>query len=165
MPPAPGADRGGDGDAAALIAALAEAPARITALFRAAGEAASAASPAPDEWSASDVLAHLRASDAILAPRLFQIAVRDDPALPAFDERRWAEVAGYAALSPAVLLEGYASRRAELVAMLCRLAPADWQRAGQHEVAGRVTLLDIARHLATHEAEHVAQLEAALHHR
>ena len=88
--------------------------------------------------------------------------MRDEPALVAFDERRWAEVAGYTELPPALLLQGYAARRAELVAMLRRLAPGDWERAGRHEVAGRVTLLDIARSMAEHEAEHISQLQAML---
>jgi DinB family protein len=147
---------------AQVVEALTEVPDRLVALLGGLDEASLRARPTPDGWSALEVLAHLRASEAIVAPRLYQIVVRDEPALVAFDERRWAEVAGYADLPASLLLQGYAARRAELVAMLRRLAPGDWERAGLHEIAGRVTLLDIARSMAEHEAEHIAQLQAML---
>jgi hypothetical protein len=38
------------------------------------------------------------------------------------------------------LLAGLTFRRAELVRALCRLDPADWQRAGRHEERGPITL-------------------------
>jgi hypothetical protein len=149
-------------DSATVVEALTVAPAHLAALLDGLDEAALWARPTPDGWSAVEVLAHLRASEAIVAPRLYQIVVRDEPVMAAFDERRWAEGAGYADLPPSLLLQGYAARRAELVAMLRRLAPGDWARTGLHEVAGRITLLDIARSMAEHEAEHIAQLRAML---
>src|SRR5207249_9141927 len=106
--------------------------------------------------------AHLRAADDILAPRLIQILVRDDAPLPAFDERRWAEIVGYGSLDFSSLLATFAGRRAELAAMLRRLPPEDWQRAGLHEERGPRTILQLLRILVEHEAEHVAQIEALL---
>src|SRR4051794_13313900 len=84
-------------ETAALVERYAAAPGRIA--YAAAGQAARLTEPpAPGEWSPRDILAHIRASDDILSPRLIQILVRDEPPLPSFDERRWAEVMGYAAL-------------------------------------------------------------------
>lgn len=115
---------------------------------------------ADGEWPASAILAHVRASDAIQAPRLLMILVRDNPPLPAFDERRWAEVAGYDELDFATSLAAFTLQRAELVAALRRIAPDDWRRTGMHEIRGPVTLLDVWRGLVEHEEEHCAQLEA-----
>lgn len=115
---------------------------------------------ATDEWPASAILAHIRASDAIQAPRLLMILVRDNPPLAAFDERRWAEVAGYDEFDFATSLAAFALQRAELVAALRRITPKHWQRTGAHELRGPVTLLDVARGLVDHEEEHCAQLEA-----
>lgn len=145
-----------------LVSALAGFPARLAALVRGRDDRTLRARPAPEAWSALEVLAHLRSSDAILAPRLYQMLVRESPPLPGFDERRWAEVAGYADLPVSLLLESYAARRAELVAMLRRLSAADWQRTGRHEERGEITMVDVARWIADHEAEHLAQLEALL---
>jgi hypothetical protein len=118
--------------------------------------------PADGEWSPRDILAHLRASDDILGSRLIQILVRDQAPLPAFDERRWAEVVGYGSREFESLLATFTARRAELAAMLDGLSPDDWQRAGLHEERGPRTILQLLRILVEHEAEHVAQIEASL---
>ena len=67
-----------------LVERLAATPGRIAAM--AAGRSPEALSAAPDdgEWSAVAVLAHVRASDDILSPRLVAILVREEPTLPAF---------------------------------------------------------------------------------
>ena len=141
-----------------LLRDLAATPVRLEDLFAGRDEATLRASSSGGEWSALDVLIHVRASDEIIAPRLVQMLVRDDPLLPAFDERRWAEVVGYAEFPPALLLARFAARRDELLHALRRCDAAAWDRSGQHEVSGRQTLWTIASHLAAHEAEHLEQL-------
>jgi len=143
-----------------LVERLAETPGRIAAM--AAGRSPEALSAAPDdgEWSAVAVLAHVRASDDILSPRLIAMLVREEPTLPAFDDRRWDEVMGYAESDFQELLAEFTFRRAELVRVLRRLAPGDWERAGVHEARGRITMLETLRHLVEHEVEHCLQLEA-----
>jgi hypothetical protein len=116
--------------------------------------------PAADGWSAADILAHIRASDDILAPRIYAILTRDNPPLAAHDERRWAEVAGYANARFAPSLTIFRMRRQELVSSLSRIAPADWGRIGTHEEHGPVTLQAVAEQLVAHEEEHCAQLRA-----
>ena len=116
---------------------------------------------APDgAWSAATILAHIRASDDILAPRLFAILTRDNPPLPAYDERRWAAVTGYAEARFAPSLTAFRMRRQELVSALSRIAPADWGRIGTHETNGPITLQAVAEHLVAHEEEHCTQLRA-----
>jgi hypothetical protein len=115
---------------------------------------------ATDQWSAAAIFAHLRASDDILTPRLFAILVRDKPALAAFDERRWAELAGYEQANFQTSLSLYTLRRAELITVLRRLEPADWQRTGLHETHGVISILQAVTYLVEHEEEHCRQLEA-----
>ncbi len=145
-----------------LVERFAAAPGRIARAASGHDATRLHAAPAPGEWSPRDILAHLRASDDILAPRLIQILVRDDTPLPAFDERRWAEVVGYGSLEFQSLLATFTARRAELTAMLRRLSPDHWQRAGVHEERGPRTILQLLRILVEHEAEHCAQIEALL---
>jgi hypothetical protein len=115
-----------------------------------------------DGWSAHDVLVHMRASSEILTPRIYQLLVRDYPPLPAFDERRWAEVASYASMSFADLFARIAITRYELIATLRRLSPADWQRTGLHEEHGEISIEAIVGHIAGHDEEHLAQIEELL---
>jgi hypothetical protein len=114
---------------------------------------------AQDTWSAAQILAHLRASDDIVLYRIYAVLARDNPQLPAFDERQWAEIAGYAQADFEASLRVFALRRAELVDVLRRAAPSDWQRLGTHETSGRFTLAEAVERLLSHEEEHCAQLE------
>jgi hypothetical protein len=145
-----------------LVERLAATPGRMAAASAGYSPEQLETVPADGEWSAVAILAHVRASDDILSPRLVAMLVRDEPPLPAFDERRWGDVMAYADADFQELLAGFTFRRAELVRVLRRLTEQEWQRAGLHEARGRITLLDTLRHLVEHEAEHCLQLETAL---
>jgi hypothetical protein len=143
-----------------LLNRLSSTPDRIAHAVSGWSESVLRTTPSASDWSAAAILAHLRASDAIITYRLYAILVRDNPPMPAFDERRWAEVAGYTQADFAASLRLFALRRAELITMLRGLAPDDWQRTGTHEVNGAFTLLAAVTHLVEHEEEHCLQLEA-----
>jgi hypothetical protein len=144
----------------ALVERAAAMPARLAAALGERAASAHATTPEVEEWSPAEILAHLRASDDILAIRAYMLLAREEPPLPVFDERRWAEVAGYARLPIADSLAVYGGRRAELVAMLRAVPPDAWARAGIREGFGRLTLLELLGALVEHEEEHCAQLEA-----
>ena len=143
-----------------VLSRLAGVPSRIARASAALTEAAKRPTTGDGEWSAGDILAHLRASNDIWSHRMHAILVRDNPPLPAYDERRWAGVAGYAQIDYASSLNIYTLQRAELVTMLRGIALDDWQRFGTHEVKGSMTLVDVVLSLVEHEEEHCAQLEA-----
>jgi hypothetical protein len=143
-----------------LLQRLSGIPARIASAVANISDASKHAVPPGGEWSASQILAHLRASDDILAHRLYAILTRENPALPAYDERRWAEIAGYSEADFELSLNIFTLRRAELVNMLRQIDNESWQRLGTHEVKGAVSLFDVATSLVEHEEEHCAQLEA-----
>lgn len=145
-----------------LLARLASAPGRFAALLVRLEDADSITGTLPQEWSPQEILAHVRASNDILEPRLLQVLVRDEPPLAAYDERRWAEVARYSTARISDSLEAMRLRRRELVRALQSMSPGDWQRAGVHETRGRMTLLELARYVADHDDEHIAQLERVI---
>ncbi len=142
-----------------LLERLSNVPQRIARAVARLSEAEKHRPLSNGEWSASEILAHLRASDDIVGYRLYAILARDDPSLPAYDERRWAEVAGYAQAGFDLSLKTYILRRTELVKMLRQITFDDWKRLGVHEVKGPISLLDIATSLVEHEEEHCLQLE------
>lgn len=143
-----------------LLNRLSATPLRVAQAVAGWSEDQLQAAPTSDGWSAAEILAHVRASDDILAYRAYAILTRDNPPLPSYDERRWAEVAGYALLQFHESLHAFSLRRAELVLMLRRAAPGEWQRTGTHEARGSLVLFDIMGTLVGHEEEHCAQLEA-----
>lgn len=144
-----------------LLARLSAVPGQIAKLTAGWSERDLRTVPAGDEWSAAQILAHLRASDDILAYRAYAMLTRDDtPLLPVFDERRWAEVAGYEQMDFQSSLQAFSLRRAELVNMLRRIPLNDWERTAIREQIGPVTLLGGMTALVEHEEEHCLQLES-----
>jgi DinB superfamily len=143
-----------------LIARLAATPARIAQAVAGWPTARLHTAPTDGAWSAADILAHLRATDDVLAFRAFMILARDNPPMASFDERRWAEVAGYTQADFHTSLETFRMRRAELAAMLRRATPSDWERTGAHEERGPITLLEVIEGVVEHEEEHCDQIEA-----
>jgi SAM-dependent methyltransferase len=142
-----------------LLDRLAAVPERVARTVSGWGEAELHAAPSPGEWSAADILAHLRVVDDIWAPRWYAILVRDNPPLPGFDHLRWGEVAGYAHADFEASLRAFALRRAELVNTLKRLGPNEWTRVGTHEEAGPIVLFEALAGRVQHEEEHCQQLE------
>jgi DinB superfamily len=143
-----------------LLFRLSEVTLRITRAVEICNEAELHAATSEGGWSVVDILAHIRASDDVVAYRAYVLLTRDNPMLFAYDERRWAEVARYAPLDIRSSLTLYALRRGELVNMLRHTNLDDWQRSGIHEESGPVSLLDVVTFLVEHEEEHLAQLEA-----
>ena len=142
-----------------LLARLADTPGRIARAVEGLDESQLRSFSTTGEWSALEILAHIRASDDVLAYRAYIILVGDKPLLHAYDERRWAEVARYVQYDFRSLLSSFASRRADLIQMLRHIAPDDWERSGIHEVRGPQSLLYAMNVLLEHEEEHCAQLE------
>lgn len=149
-----------DDETTTLIARMQSTPQRLrAAVRRMQGDALTASRDGG--WSVREIIEHVRASDAIIAPRVYQLLVRDRPPLTGFDERAWAALTARAEVPLDAQLAAFAITRAELCGVLRTLSPADWERAGVHEERGEIAIIDIARWIAGHEDEHVAQVEAA----
>ncbi len=146
----------------ALIERLAAAPGKFAELLSRLEDADSLAAGSEDEWTPAQVMAHVRAANDILEPRIYQILVRDATPLIGFDERRWLEVARYGSLPVTDLLHTMMLKRKELVHALRGLGPEDWERKGTHEVRGPMSVQEIAVQIAEHEDEHIAQIGAAV---
>jgi uncharacterized damage-inducible protein DinB len=118
--------------------------------------------PAEDEWSPMEVLAHIKANDDIITPRIIKFLTEDNPTLPRYDLERWEAIAGYVEAPVDQTLLAFQRHRDELVWQLKRLPDAAWDRRGISPFSGDVTLYQILNIFADHEAEHLAQLRAML---
>jgi hypothetical protein len=147
----------------AIVAALAATADRLRALFADLPDERARRAPTHGGWSPADALAHLRACDAIIAPRVWQILVRPGVRFPGFDEPRWRALVTRADEPLAAHLAAFLSHRAELLALLRTLTPDEWDTAGEHEEFGPVTIRTLMeRGLVHHEAEHLAQIDSLL---
>lgn len=142
----------------ALIDRLKSTPAALRSFVRRLQPGQIACNAGDDGWAPLDVIRHVVASDAIIAPRVAQILVRDRPPLAAFDERAWARLSA-SAVSVDAQLAAFAIQRAGMTAILRTLLPDQWERAGVHEERGEQTIFSICGDIVGHEEEHLRQLD------
>src|SRR5581483_9356998 len=119
-------------------------------------------SPGPDEWSANEVLAHLRACADVWGNCIVTIIAQDTPTLRAINPLTWVKQTNYLKLDFRPSLHSFAAQRAELLAVLEPLPPDGWLRTATVTGAGKAlerTALFYARWLAGHERPHVRQVE------
>jgi hypothetical protein len=117
--------------------------------------------PTPDEWSANEVLAHLRACADVWDTCIKTMLAEDTPTLRAVNPRTWIKQTNYPELDYQFSLGAFATQRAELLAVLSPLPSDAWHRAATVTGAGKVlqlTVLSYAERLARHEQAHVKQV-------
>jgi DinB superfamily len=149
-------------DTPQLLSVLADTPVWLRSGLASVSASDALRAPSSGAWSLADIVGHLRATDAILAPRVFHVLVRNQPPLIGFDERAWAALTATAQLSLAAQVDIFAGLRAELVGVLRALDASVWTRGGVHETRGPMSLLQIVVDIADHESEHHVQWDAAL---
>jgi hypothetical protein len=145
-----------------VLTLLAATPPRLAALTAGLAPAQLRAAPSPDEWSANDVLAHLRACADVWGTCIVTMLEEDLPALRAINPRTWIERTDYRELDFRPSLSAFTAQRARLLAVLQPLPPEGWFRAATVTGAGKVlerTVLTYAERLARHERPHVKQIE------
>ncbi len=141
---------------------LTEGPARIAAATDGLRLAQLRAVPAHGEWSANDVLAHLRSCADVWGGCIADIASGYAQRLRAVNPTTWIEKTGYPNLAFHTSLRSFAAQRAALLAELQALSPDAWARSATVTGAGRPierTVLSYAQWLARHERPHLKQIE------
>ncbi len=116
--------------------------------------------PAPEKWSAREIMAHLADSELVGGHRCRQIAAEDNPTLIAYNQELWARNLNYSGRKPKQSLETFRRLRAENYELLKALPESAFERAGNHTEAGRMTLGDLVERIAAHAESHARQLQA-----
>lgn len=114
---------------------------------------------AAGEWSAIDCLQHLLDTE----QGVFPVRVRaflEGEAISAFDPET--EDGDYSGYTPEQLAAHFAKHRAESLALLGQLTPADLERSAVHSELGEVTLGQMLNEWAAHDLMHTVQAERAL---
>ena len=145
-----------------IVRLLAAAPAHLAELAEGLSPAQLLMSPAPSEWSARDVLAHLRSCSDMWGKYIAQILREDHPTIKAVNPTTWIKQTNYCELAFRPSLEAFTAQRAELVALLKPLPTEAWSRTALVRGAGKPlerSLSGYAQRLAKHERPHVKQIE------
>ena len=144
-----------------ILPMLTAAPSRIAELTGDLTPEQLRAAPAPDEWSANDVLAHLRACADVWGGCIRTILAEDRPTFKAVNPRAWITKTDYLDLDFRQSLRAFTTQRADLLAVLESLPHTAWMREATVTGAGKPltrTVLYYADSLAVHERPHLKQI-------
>jgi hypothetical protein len=148
-----------------ILALLTGHPKRIAELTAGRPAAHLHTAPGPDDWSANEVLAHIRACADVWGGAIARIVAEDGPALPGLSPRTWMKRTGYPDLAFPVSLRAFTEQRADLLALLEPLPADGWSRTATVLARGQrqqKSVLAFANQLASHEGIHVSQIAAAV---
>ena len=118
--------------------------------------------PDPKNWSAKEVVCHVRDIEESFMMRFLSIMAMDDPKFLPVEPDRWAVDRQYQRNDVPEALAAFKTRREETLRFLRGLKPDQWERGGIHATRGRMTLKDFVELMAWHDDNHLDQLKRAL---
>ena len=118
--------------------------------------------PDPKNWSAKEVVCHVRDIEESFMTRFLSIMAMDDPKFLPVEPDRWAVERQYQRNDVQEALGAFKTRREETLRFFRGLKPVQWERGGIHATRGRMTLKDFVELMAWHDDNHLDQLKRAL---
>jgi len=118
--------------------------------------------PASGKWSTVEILAHLAEDELATSWRYRQMIEHPGETLLGFDQDEWARRGDYALWKAGEALELFRLLREANLRFLATLSPEEWESAGNHAERGRLTVRELARHMAAHDINHILQIEQQL---
>jgi DinB family protein len=114
------------------------------------------------KWSVRAILAHLAEDELASSWRYRQMIEHNGAPLLGFDQDEWARLGNYESWSATEALSMFRLLREANLRMFGTLTPEEWQRHGFHAERGRITVEDLARHMAAHDVNHIMQVRRYL---
>ena len=112
----------------------------------------------PGKWSMLQVVQHLADAELVGAFRYRMILAHDRPAIPGYDQERWAERLRYADSDLDGALEQLEAVRTANLRLLERTTPEERRRVGVHAERGEESVEHTLRMYAGHDLVHLRQL-------
>ena len=146
-----------------LLDALKATPETLAGLLAGISDSQSRAATGGDEnWSVVEVICHMRDAEEYFIQRMQAMRDQDNPSIIAYDQEALARERNYRAADLQVALAGFNVFRRQTIKEFSLLSPDQWQRAGQHNELGQITIFAQAVHHIAHDAIHCAQIARQL---
>jgi hypothetical protein len=139
------------------LSVIAATPEKLKALAGKIGPAKLETAPAPDKWSAREILCHLADCEIAFGFRLRQTLAEDNHTIQPFDQDKWATP--YANLSAAEALAAFAAARRWNYLLIEGALEEFAEKPVTHPERGAMTFATIVDTIAGHDLNHVDQLE------
>src|SRR3954465_404210 len=118
--------------------------------------------PGKDKWSIGEILAHLAEDEIATAWRYRQMVEHHGIDLAGFDQDLWARLGDYEARPPKDSVALFRLLRDANLQFLEQLSEQQWECCGIHAERGRITVRELAAHMAGHDANHIEQIRRIL---
>lgn len=116
--------------------------------------------PSADKWCILEIVGHLADVELVYSYRLRQMLADRKPVIAPIEQDDWARNLGYVEATPAELVAQYGLNRHHNIRLLRRIGVEDLKKSAYHpEKKADVTVEDMVQRLATHDANHIAQIE------
>lgn len=125
-------------------------------------EQARSARGGDENWSVVEVICHLRDAEEISVGRVKAIRAQDCPKIARYDQEALARERDYRNDDPSAALEAFAHFREQHTAVLSELSVAEWERSGEFEAFGQMTIFAHTIHKLYHDSIHCAQIARQL---
>jgi hypothetical protein len=114
--------------------------------------------PAPEKWCIQEILCHLMDSEIMAVGRIKRIIAEENPFLPSYDQEKFAANLHYNDMDPKGAIVTFGMLRETTSALLALVPDGQWERKGNHEERGPITLTDYLKLMVTHSEKHIAQI-------
>jgi DinB family protein len=118
------------------------------------------ARPAPNKWSAREIVHHLADSEMTAAIRLRRLIAEDGPVIHGYDQDEYARRLYYDRPIE-TSLQAVRFARESTAELLDRLQPAEWTRAGTHSEHGAYGVEQWLKIYSGHAHKHAEQITKA----
>ena len=146
-----------------LIDALKSTPETLKGLLSQVSVAQVKSAKGGDEnWSVVEVVCHLRDAEEISFQRMQAMCDQDHPKITGYDQEALAREQNYNQTSLHVALNAFIGFRERHIAALSALSSEEWERSGEHNEFGRITIFAHTLHKVSHDAIHCAQIARQL---
>lgn len=112
--------------------------------------------------SVVEILCDLQDWEEISGERIVRVLHENMPYLEAYDDSLWSIEHDYASRDGLAVLDSFALTRAKLVDMLETISVSDWQRQGELEGRGRITVEWLVEQAVRHDTLHIEAILEAL---
>jgi DinB superfamily len=146
-----------------LLDALKAAPETLAGLLAGVSQEQARSSKGGDEnWSVVEVVCHLRDAEEVSLQRTIAMRDQDIPQIIGYDQEALARERSYRSTNLQAALAAFTAFRKQHLAVLAALRPEQWERTGQHNEFGRITIAEMIIHKTSHDAIHCAQIARQL---
>jgi hypothetical protein len=114
--------------------------------------------PAPEKWSVVEIIAHMADDELVTAWRYRQMLENSGCALAGFDQDKWAALGKYGEWTADEGLQMFRMLRQANLRTLRSLSEVQWECFGIHAERGRMTVRELALHMAGHDINHIEQV-------